>query len=302
MNRNVPHSEATSVTVNGIELVYDTFGESSAPPMLLIMGLGCQMIEWDDGFCEQLASRGYLVIRYDNRDVGLSTRFDEAGVPDIRTLSQAAARGEVLKVPYRLEDMAVDAVRLLDTLNIGAAHIVGLSMGGGIAQVMTLNYPTYVLSLTSIMYTTDDPTLPPPKPEAMELMSDIGTTFPDRESYIEDYIASLRVCNGSVLPFDELRARKLGELRCERGPSPDGDIRHYAAILASENRKAQLKAITKPTLVIHGEIDPVVPVECGIDTANAIPNAKLLIIEKMGHDLAPVVWPQVIDAIAALAV
>jgi pimeloyl-ACP methyl ester carboxylesterase len=301
MNRNVPHSEATSVAVNGIELVYDTFGQSSAPPILLIMGLGCQMIEWEDEFCKQIAARGLFVIRFDNRDVGLSTRFDNAGIPDIKALIKSSEREEKLQVPYKLQDMAVDSVRLLDALGIVSAHIVGLSMGGGIAQIMAINHPQYVRTLTSIMYTTDDPSLPKPNPEIIELMKQIVVVSSDRETFIADHIASLRICNGSVLPFEEARARKLGMLLFDRGTSPQGNIRHYAAILASRNRKDQLKSINIPTLVIHGEVDPIVSVECGIDTADTIPNAKLVIIDGMGHDLPEIKWEEVIDAITTHA-
>ena len=296
MSHQVPHSDPGKVIVNGIGIVYDTFGGSSASPMLLVAGLGMQMIGWEEEFCSQLAARGYWVIRFDNRDVGLSTRLDEAGVPDVQAVMQAAVQGKAVEVPYSLRDMAKDAVDLLGALGIESAHVVGASMGGMIVQEMAIHYPDHIRTLTSIMSSTGNPELPPPRPEAMSLLLTPPPT--DRAGYVESEVKAGRVLSGSEALFDESRARKQAGRAFERGLSPAGTARQLAAILASGSRKEALKSLTVPALVIHGDADPLVPVEGGIDTADAIPGAELLIIEGMGHDLPPAIWPQVIEAIA----
>lgn len=291
MTQDVLHSDPASVKAGELEIVYDAFGKASAPPILLIMGLGEQMIAWDEEFCAALAGRGYWVIRFDNRDVGLSTKFDEAGIPDILAMMQ----GKPSQAPYTLRDMAADAVGLLDALQIESAHVVGISMGGMIAQEMAICYPERVWTLTSIMSSTGDPTLPPPRPEAAALLITPAPT--DRDGYLEHSVQTWRVLNGPGFPLDEERIRERAGRSFDRGPSPAGAMRQLAAILASESRKEVLKTLKVPTLVIHGDADPLVPVECGVDTADAIPGTELLIIEGMGHDLPPAVEPQVIDAI-----
>lgn len=300
MTQKVPHGDPASVEANGVEIVYDTFGEPSASPMLLVMGLGQQMIFWDEEFCIQLAAQGYWVIRFDNRDIGLSTKFDEAGVPDVLALMQAAAQGEAVQAPYLLRDMADDAVGLLDALGIESAHVVGVSMGGMIAQEMTIHYPDRVRTLISIMSSTGNPDLPPPTPEAMAILVTPAPT--DRAGYIEHSVETWRVLNGPVIPLDEDLTRERAGQSFDRGLSPEGTARQLAAILASGSRKKALQSVTIPTLVIHGDADPLVPVEGGIDTADSIPGAELMIIEGMGHDLPPAVAPQVIEAIVRHAV
>jgi pimeloyl-ACP methyl ester carboxylesterase len=300
MIQSVPHSDPSTARVNSIEIVYDTFGETSAPPLLLIMGLGEQMIAWDEDFCRQLAARGYWVIRFDNRDVGLSTKLDEAGVPDVFSLMQAQAQGEAIQSPYMLRDMADDAVGLLDALAIVSAHVVGISMGGMIAQEIAIHHPKRLRTLTSIMSSTGNPELPPPRPEALPILL---TPFPtDREGYIRHSIETWRVLSGPGFPLDEGRVKQRAGRSFDRGLSLAGTARQLAAILASGSRQKALQSVTVATLVIHGNADPLVPVECGIDTASSIPGAKLLIIEDMGHDLPLVVAPQVIEAIARHAV
>jgi pimeloyl-ACP methyl ester carboxylesterase len=296
MTKSVPHSEPASVKVNDIEIVYDAFGDPGSPPILLIMGLGAQMIAWDEEFCVQLAAQGYWVIRFDNRDVGLSTKLDEAGVPDALEMMQAQAQGKAIQAPYTLREMADDAIGLLDALEIESAHIVGASMGGMIAQTVAIHYPERVSTLTSIMSTTGDPKLPPPKQEAMAVL--VVPTPTDRESCIERSIQDQRVLSGPGYQFDEARARRHAERAFDRGVNPAGVARQLAAILASGSRKEALRSVSVPTLVIHGDADPLIPVEGGIDTANSVPGAELLIIEGMGHDLPPAVWPQVIETIA----
>ena len=300
MTQNVPHSDAASARVNGLEIVYDTFGHASAPPLLLVMGLGAQMITWDEDFCAQLAAQGYWVIRFDNRDVGLSTKFDEAGVPDIMAMMQATMQGQAVQAPYLLDDMAGDAVGLLDALEIESAHVVGASMGGMIAQVMAIHHPDRVRTLTSIMSTTGAPGLPPPTPEATVFLATPSPT--DRAGYIEHSVKFSHVLGGSVIPIDEALARKQAARSFDRGLYPDGFVRQLAAIFASGSRVEALQSVNLPTLVIHGDADPLVPVEGGIDTANSVPGAELMIIEGMGHSLPLVLWPQIIDAIAKHAV
>lgn len=296
----IRHSEPRKVKANSIEIVYDTFGEPSDPPLLLIMGLGAQMIDWDEAFCAELASRGYWVIRFDNRDVGLSTKLDEAGVPSILALFQAQTQGETIQAPYTLRSMADDAAGLLDALEVDSAHVVGASMGGMIAQEMAIHHPRRVRTLTSIMSSTGNAELPPPKPEALSILL---TPFPtEREAFLEHSVRTWRILGGPAFPVDENLLIQRAVQSLERGLSIDGTARQLAAILASGSRKEELRSVTAPTLVIHGDADPLVPVEGGIDTANSIPAAKLLIIEGMGHDLTPALVPQVVEAIARHAV
>ncbi len=291
MVQQIPHSDQATVRANGIDIAYDTFGDASAPPMLLVMGLGEQLIAWDDEFCVALAAHGYWVIRFDNRDVGLSTRFDEAGIPDILAMMQGAP----IPPPYTLRDMAADAVGLLDALQISSAHVVGISMGGMIAQEIVINWPNRVRTLTSIMSSTGDPTLPPPRPEAMALL--MTPPPPDREGYIQSAFQTWRVLNGPSFPIDEERVRVRAGNSFDRGLSPAGTMRQLAAIVRSGSRREALGDVRIPSLVIHGDADPLVPVEGGVATADAIPEAELLIIKGMGHDLPVPVAPQVIEAI-----
>ncbi len=283
------------IIANNIEIEYDTFGDPSSNPLLLIMGLGAQMISWEEEFCELLVNHGFYVIRFDNRDVGLSTKFEEAGVPDIMKLVIGAQRGEKIESPYTLEDMADDAIGLLDALKIDKAHICGASMGAMIVQVIAVRYSSRVLSLTSIMGSTGNPDLPQPKQEAMKVILTPAPT--EREAYIEESVKRWRVLYGTGFPFDEERRRKMATRAYDRSFYPQGFARQLAAILASGNRRPTLASIKVPTLVIHGGDDPLVPVEGGKDTAEAIPGAELLIIDGMGHSLPPETWPQIVNAI-----
>lgn len=291
----IQHSEPAIAKVNDIEIVFDTFGDPSNSPILLIMGIGAQMIDWKDGFCERLASRGYWVIRYDNRDVGLSTKFDDSGTPNMMQMLVASIQGETLEAPYTMKDMADDAVGLLDWLEIEEAHVVGVSMGGMIAQMMAIHHPARLATLISIMSSTGETDLPLPTPEALAILTNPRPT--DREGYIESSVDGWRFLSGPKFPPDENIVREHAGLKFDRGIHPAGVARQMAAILASGGRRESLKSVTIPTLVIHGDADPLVPVEGGVDTADAIPGAKLIIIEGMGHYLPMVLWPQLIDAI-----
>jgi pimeloyl-ACP methyl ester carboxylesterase len=279
-----------STTANGIQIEYETFGESLSPPLLLIMGLSAQMIGWEKEFCQQLVEKGLSVIRFDNRDVGLSTKFEEAGIPDI----MAAMRGRELQAAYGLDDMADDAVGLLDALGIEKAHICGASMGAMITQVIGYRHPSRVLSLIPIMGTTGNPVLPRAKPEAFEML--VTPTPEQREAYIEHSVIMWKVFWGS-LPFDEEIVRKRAAGSYDRAFYPPGIPRQHAAIISNGNRRSRLTSISAPTLVIHGSEDPLLPVEHGKDTAEAIPGAEMLVIDGMGHCLPKVVWPQIVDAI-----
>ena len=281
--------------VNDVELEYDTFGDPSSRPLLLIMGLGGQMILWDEEFCKKLVERDFFVIRFDNRDVGLSTKFEEAGEPNLLKLYMQREKGEKISAIYTLEDMADDAAGLLTAINIEKAHICGASMGGMIAQIIAYRHPSRVLSLTSIMSSTGNPDLPRPKPEVMKLLIQPPPT--GREAYIEAAVNNTRIVYGTGFPFDEDRVRRIITAAYDRSYYRPGYLRQLAAIWASGNRKQALKAITAPTIVIHGDADPLVPVEGGKDTAEAIPGAELLIIEGMGHSLPVQIWSKIIDAI-----
>ena len=285
---------------NGIRLCYDTFGDASAPPLLLVMGLASQMIAWDDAFCAQLAARGYRVIRFDNRDIGLSTRLDAAGIPDVSAALIAASQGKPVKAPYRLEDMALDTVGLLDALGIARAHVVGASMGGAIAQTLAIRHPDRVRTLTSIMATSGAPGLPPPTPEAMDLLTKPTPT--DFESYARSHAQTWKVLRAGRFPEDEALDRQKAEQAFARGLSPAGAARQLVAIIASGSRRAALASVTAPTLVIHGDADPLVPLACGVDVARAVPGSRFVLIQGMGHALPISFWPRIIDAIAAHAV
>ena len=281
---------------NVIRLCYDSFGNPTDPPLLLVMGLGSQMIAWDDGFCAQLAAHGLHVIRFDNRDIGLSTRFDAAGVPDVGAALMALMLGRAIKAPYLLRDMAEDAIGLLDHLGIDKAHVVGASMGGAIAQLIAIHHPQRVRSLISIMATSGAKGLPPPTAAAMAVLTKPSPT--DLAGYTESYAQAWQVLRVGRFAPDEARDAERAAKTYARGLNPAGAARQMVAILASGSRKAQLADVRVPTLVIHGKVDPLIPVECGIDVARTVPGAKLVVVDGMGHALPIAMWPQVIDAIA----
>jgi len=279
---------------NGIELEYQTFGGPSARPLLLITGLGAQLITWDEAFCAQLVDRGFQVIRFDNRDSGLSTWMKDAGPPDM-----ASAFSGHPKASYQLDDLAADAAGLLDALNIDAAHIVGASMGGFIAQLVAINHADHVLSLTSIMSGPGRADEVAPKPEGMAVL--VAGPPVTREARIEQAMAFRRVLIGSADPFDEARERANATRAVDRAYYPMGTGRQLLAVLAAKSRIERLKQVRVPTLVVHGVDDVLIPVENGRLTAAAVPGARLLELDGMGHDIPKRVWPQIADAIAELA-
>ncbi len=290
------------VTVNGIRLAYDSFGDPNDRPLLLIAGLGAQLVTWDVGFCSQLVDEGYYVIRYDNRDVGHSTWFDEAGLPDFDLLMASYLQGQSITAPvvYDLGDMAADAVGLLDTLGLDSAHVLGVSMGGMIAQIMALRYPQYLRTLTCLSTSTADPALPPPAPEAIAAL--VTPPPPGREAYIERAIAGSRVLHGNERPFDEAYSRRRAAMFYDRGLHPAGTMRHLAAIAASVGWREELPAVITPTLVIHGSADPLLPLPCGEDVAHMIPNARLHVIPGAGHTFPPQYWSETVALLREHAV
>jgi pimeloyl-ACP methyl ester carboxylesterase len=284
---------------NGIELCYESFGDPSKPAILLIMGLGTQMLGWNEMFCRQLADRGFRVVRFDNRDIGRSTWLDHEKVPNPLLLLAKAALGFKPKVPYTLQDMAADSIGLLDTLGIAKAHVVGASMGGMIAQQMAVDAPQRLISLTSIMSTTGNRSLPAARPEATAMLA--SKPAGSLDEYIAFYRRMMKVLRAGDFPADEAHDEQRARAAWQRGYHPAGSARQLAAIIAAGDRTSELASIATPTLVIHGRRDPLVPVEAGIATAAAIPGARLLIIERMGHALPLAMWNEIIDAITEQA-
>jgi pimeloyl-ACP methyl ester carboxylesterase len=285
-------SGESTVRVGEIDVCYETFGSPEDPPMLLVMGLASQMILWDEDFCEQLAAEGFWVIRFDNRDIGRSTILREAHVPTRWQLTIRDPKGAA----YSLDEMAADAIGLMDHLEIEAAHVVGVSMGGMLAQLLAIKYPDRVLSLVSIMSTTGNRRVGWPNPRMALRM--LRRPARGRDAYIEDHVATYRAI-GSKAPFDFEEERKRERAgRCfDRGFDPRGSARQLAAILAAPDRTEQLHDVRVPTTVIHGGADPLVNISGGRATAKAVPGAKLLILQGMGHDLPRELWPQIIGAI-----
>lgn len=271
------------VQANGITIEYESFGDKANETVLLIMGLGAQLTMWPVEFCQELVSRGFHVVRFDNRDIGLSTKFEAAGMPDMAAIFGALMSGTKPDSAYTLDDMAADAVGVLDALNIKAAHIVGASMGGMIAQLVAINHPTRTLSLTSIMSTTGNPGLPQAKPEAMAVLM-----TPAPEGDIEGAIArgmnAWKVIGSPAYPTDDVTLRQWVSRDVNRSLYPVGTARQMAAIVANGDRREKLKKLNVPTVVVHGEADPLVPVEGGKDTAANIPGAELRVVPGMGHD------------------
>ncbi|OJU15790.1 MAG: alpha/beta hydrolase [Afipia sp. 62-7] len=290
------HQPPQMAKANGIELCYEVFGAPDAEPLFLIMGLGAQMILWDDEFCRDLAARGFRVIRFDNRDIGHSTKM--TGGKPLRPMELLKLR--IFKIapeaPYKLWDMADDAVGLMDALGIKAAHIVGASMGGMIAQEIAMRHPDRILSLTSIMSTTGNPRLPQPTPEASAML--LAPPPKTKEEFLDRFAKTWKLLRGGSFPLDEAKDSERAERIYARGLNPAGVGRQLRAILASGDRRERLRSVKTPTLVIHGTVDPLVRPEGGKDTAASIPGAKLLLIEGMGHAIPIPMWPTIIGAIA----
>jgi pimeloyl-ACP methyl ester carboxylesterase len=298
----VPVHEGT-VHANGITLAYESFGPDDREVVLLIMGNGAQLTAWPAELIQELVKRGYRVVIYDNRDVGLSTKFDEAGVPDMKAVIEARMAGKPSPLPYALDDMAKDAVGLLDALGIKKAHVAGVSMGGMIAQLVAADHPEHVLSLTSIISTSGNPAVPfPADPEVIARMP-AAAPEDDREATITRAVKVIQVMAGPDYPPDEKRIRDLVVRSMKRSADRAGMARHNAvsALGLREDRRARLRTIKVPTVVVHGAKDPLMSVEGGKDTAANIPGAELRIIPGMGHDLPIPLVNTIADAITAAA-
>ncbi|MGH3770086.1 MAG: alpha/beta fold hydrolase [Pseudonocardiaceae bacterium] len=286
--------QPTTVASNGIEIAYETFGAPSGRPLLLVMGLGVQMLAWHPELCAALAAEDFFVVRFDNRDAGLSTHLHGAPPPNLG----AAMGGDASSASYRLEDMADDAVGLLDALGLDRAHVIGASFGGMIAQTMAITHPHRVRSLTSIMST--------PWVGIGSATEAVRAAFvappPTSRAEVVEHTAAIRKMTGSPgYPMDEDWVREIAGQSYDRCFDPAGRYRQLLAIYASGDRTAALTRVTAPALVVHGDADPLIRLPGGQATAAALPDADLLVLPDMGHDLPREIWPTLVAAISQLA-
>ncbi len=286
--------QLSTVVSNGIEVAYETFGAPGGRPLLLVAGLGFQMLVWHPELCAALAAEDFFVVRYDNRDVGLSTHLHDAPPPNLG----AAMGGDFSSASYRLEDMAQDALGLLDALGLDRVHVVGASLGGMIAQTMAITHPDRVGSLTSIMSTPSLSIGSPTPATQAALFAPLPTS---RAEVVEQTVTTLRIIGSPGYPADEAWVRELAGQSYDRGFDPAGMARQLLAIYASGDRTAALARVTAPALVVHGEADPLIQLPGGQATAAALPDAELLVLPGMGHDLPRGIWPTLVAAISGLA-
>ncbi|MCJ7453663.1 MAG: alpha/beta fold hydrolase [Steroidobacteraceae bacterium] len=271
---------------NGLFFEYETFGSKDDAAIVLIAGLGFQLIDWPVTFCETLANAGLFVVRYDNRDIGLSQKLEESGLPDLSSIAERLKSGETPQIPYSLEDMAADLIGLLDAISLKSVHVAGMSMGGMIAQLIAIHHRDRVLSLTSMMSSTSDPSLPPPSAKAAAVL--MSAPASDELAAIVAYGLEVNDVIGSPGFRWDRAALKAHIVDCvRRNYCPGGYMRQYAAVEAAQSRVTMLPSITAPTLVIHGREDHLIAPEAGEETARLIPGASLELIEGMGHDLSP---------------
>ena len=287
-------SDEQLAPVNGVKLCYQEMGDPDGEPLVLIMGLATQMIAWDEAFCGMFAERGFRVVRFDNRDIGRSSRVRSEGVPNV--LDLLVGRGEPA---YRLRDMASDTVGLMDHLGIESAHVVGASMGGMIAQCAAIGHPDRVRSLCSIMSTTGSRRVGHPSYKTFGLL--LGKPPRQREAAIERVIKTFKTIGSPGYPFEEQRIRELAGRSFDRGHSQAGIARQLHAITASGDRTSQLRKLRLPAVVIHGKSDVLVNPSGGRATASAIPNARLKLIDGMGHDMPRALWPTFVEEISCNA-
>jgi proline iminopeptidase len=285
-----------SIKSNDITIEYESFGSAKAPAIVLIMGLGMQLTAWPDPFCDALVKQDFRVIRFDNRDIGLSSKLAHLGTPNLAWASLKHLIGLPLRNPYLLTDMAADTVGLLDGLELQRAHIVGVSMGGMIAQLVAALYRDRTLSLTSIMSSSGDPRLPGPSRAVERALLSRPEKPREFESVVDHYVKFFRLIASPGFPTDPVELRERLEKNVRRSNYPAGTARQILAIAASGDRSHLLPTIVAPTLVIHGDKDPLVPLAAGQDTAKKIPGARMKIIEGMGHDMAA--WPLLAEEIA----
>ncbi len=282
------HSQMPTVRANGIDIHYETRGEGE--PLVLIMGIGAQLVVWPEEFLQQLAERGFQVIVFDNRDVGLSSKIHGARAPGMRKVALNALLGRRVEAPYSLMDMADDTVGLMDALGLESAHIVGVSMGGMVAQTLAIVHPTRVRTLTSWMSTTGDPLVGWAKPRALRAL--MGPAPRNRDEAIARQLNFAKVCGSPAYPARAERLRDVAGRAFDRCHYPTGFLRQFAAIGATGGRKHALRFVRVPSLVIHGAEDPLILPSGGRATARAIPGARLEIIDGMGHDIPEPLWPQ----------
>ncbi len=286
-----------AVAASNIHIAYETFGSPDNPPLVMIMGLASQMIAWPDQFCRLLERAGFYVVRFDNRDVGLSTKFDSLGVPDLSRLATRLQSGAEVTVPYRLEDMAADTWALMDALGIGSAAVCGMSMGGMIAQIMALNRPDRIRKLICLQTTSGENDLPPATNEAEQALMSAPPL--EREAYL-DYVVDVYgiFCNHAD-SFDRALQRRMSAAAYDRMWYPIGFSRQMAAVIAAPGRRKRLRSLAVPTMVIHGDCDTLMPLEHAQDLAGTIAGAQLMVVKGMGHGLAcPSLWEPVVDAVA----
>jgi len=285
------------VAANGIELYHEVHGPDEGEPLVLLCGLGSQIARWEQEWLDLLVGRGFRVVALDNRDVGFSTWFDHVDLDPLTEFAKVF-EGETPASAYTLSDMAADTAALMDALGVGRAHVVGLSMGGMIAQTLAIEHPDRVLSLTSIMSTTGEVGVGAPTPGASEVLIEAAPT--DRDGYVDHCTEGTRVYASPAF-WDEEMVRDLHRREYDRAFHPAGTGRHLLAVLASGSRADGLRDLTVPTVVVHGVADPLVQIDGGRRTAELIPGAELVEVADMGHDLPPEVWEAVADAVAAVA-
>jgi pimeloyl-ACP methyl ester carboxylesterase len=282
------------IRANGIQVEVEVSGDPAAPAVLLIMGLGMQLIAWPPAFVQALEDAGFRVVRFDNRDIGLSQHFDHLGVPNLLWASLKHRLGLPIRAPYTVHDMAADSLGVLDALGIEKAHVVGVSMGGMIAQRVALAAPQRVLSLASIMSSSGARELPGPHPRVLKALLS-RPQRPGEEGIVDHYIKLFKVIGSPAFPMDDAALRERILLGTRRSFHPAGTVRQMVAIAADNTRAAELAQLKMPVLVMHGKDDPLVPFACGQDTARRIPGAKMHGIEGMGHDLPPGVVERLLE-------
>ncbi|OJT41975.1 alpha/beta fold hydrolase [Serratia plymuthica] len=284
-----------------VPIAYEDWGNIAHPPLLLIMGIGAQMLLWPDDFCRALVDKGFRVIRFDNRDVGLSGKTQGKRLQPLWLLILRAQLGWQTQVPYSLEDMAQDAVHLLDHLQIAQAHVLGASMGGMIAQVLAAEYPQRVKSLTILFSSTNQPLLPPPAPSLLKLLLRRPPANATQQQRCQSLKDGLRALGSPAYPLEEAELDMLVRRLLKRGMDAEGLQRQLSALLGSGDLRRYSHRITAPTLVIHGSADRLVRKAGGVAVARAIAHSQLQVIPKMGHDLPPQLRPQLIEMISAHA-
>jgi pimeloyl-ACP methyl ester carboxylesterase len=286
------------VKANGIEIEYEATGNKADPALLLVMGLGAQLTIWPDALFEGLAKRGFYVIRFDNRDTGLSTDFGSWGTADVPAAFQKVMKGEKVAAPYYLKDMAADAIGLLDALGIQKAHMVGASMGGMIVQIVAAQYPQRCRSMVSIYSSSGRPGLPMGKPEALAVLTE-QPEGPSREQRVKQGMKLRRTIGSPAYPMPEAELRAFVEKNVDRRWYPEGAARQYLSVIVSGDRVELLKTIKVPTLVMHGEEDPLLPIACGRDVASLVPGAEFQSYPGWAHDFPAKLIPTIADRISS---